>query len=203
MKEMGEPVKKTDHKFTYADYYRWPEDERWELIDGIAYNMSPAPGTRHQEISFFISTEIGIFLKGKSCKAFSAPFDVFLSETGEQDIWDFTTIVQPDISVICNKDKIGKRGCIGAPDLIIEILSPSTSSKDQNIKHRLYEKSAVPEYWIVDPGNEYIRIFHLGKEGEYDFGTLFSMYDLRDKDTTVTSDVLAGFQIDLADLFPG
>lgn len=200
---MGEPVKKTDHKFTYADYYRWPDDERWELIDGVAYNMSPAPGTRHQEISFLLSTEIGIFLKRKSCKAFSAPFDVFLSDTEDQEISDFTTIVQPDISVICNSDKIGSRGCIGAPDLIIEILSPSTSSKDQNIKYHLYEKSGVLEYWIVDPGNEFIRIFHLGKEGVYDYGTLFSMYDLRDKDTTVSSVVLPGFKIDLAELFPG
>ena len=200
---MGIPAIKSDHKYTYSDYCQWPDDERWELINGVAYNMSPAPGTRHQEISFFLSTEIGIFLKGKSCKAFSAPFDVFLSEMKNQDISNFNTIVQPDISVICNSDKIVSRGCIGAPDLIMEILSPSTSSKDLNIKYKLYEKSGVPEYWIVDPGNEYIRIFHLTKEGKYDYGTLFSMYDLKGKDTTVPSVILNGFQVNLADLFPG
>jgi Uma2 family endonuclease len=161
MKKMGLPERKTDQKFTYRDYKSWPEHERWELIDGIAYDMSPAPSSRHQWISSELARKIGNHLENKSCKTFSAPFDVMLPISPIQDDNMIDTIVQPDISVICDSTKIIEKGCLGVPDLIVEILSPSTSKKDLNEKFGLYEKHGVKEYWVVDPGNKYIRIFHL------------------------------------------
>ena len=138
MKKMVVPLKKSDHKFTYKEYCSWPEDERWELIDGIAYNMSPAPSSKHQRISGYLYTGLSNFLKQKSCEVFSAPFDVMLPNFPIENEEEIDTIVQPDISVICNPTKIVDRGCLGAPDLIVEILSPSTSKKDLNEKFQLY-----------------------------------------------------------------
>lgn len=198
---MSDPVRKSDHRFTYGDYRQWPEEERWELIDGSAFNMSPAPSSGHQAISFYISMELGNFLKDKPCRAFAAPFDVFLPGEGEDREDRISTIVQPDISVICDISRITGKGCVGAPDLVMEILSPYTSVRDLNIKFKLYEKSLVKEYWVIDPGNEYIRIFLLSDEGKYGEGTLYSMYDLSDRDTTVPSDLLKGFSVDLKELF--
>lgn len=201
MKNMGEPVRKNDENYTYADYRNWPDDERWEIIDGVAFNMSPAPSSGHQAISFYLSTEMGIYLRGKPCRAFAAPFDVYFPGFADQDMDEISTIVQPDLTVICDPSKIIDKGCLGAPDLVMEILSPSTSARDMNIKFSLYERSGVNEYWIVDSGNEYIRIFHLSEKGKYDDGSLFSMYELRDGDTTVRSDYLDGFTVDLKALF--
>ena len=121
------------------------------------------------------------------------------------DFNSINTIVQPDISVICDPDKIIEKGCLGAPDLIIEILSPSTAKKDMHEKFQLYEKQGVKEYWIVDPGNKYIRVFHLqiaGKEsGNYDEGTLIPPADWREENSIAESAVLDGFKIDTKELF--
>ncbi len=202
---MGLPEKKTDHKYTYKDYCSWPEDERWELIDGVAYDMSPAPSRRHQEVSFELAGLIREYLKGKDCKAFAAPFDVMLPVFPVQSENEIDTIVQPDILVICDPSKIIEKGCLGAPDLIIEILSPSTSKKDLNEKFGLYEKHGVKEYWVVDPGNKYIRVFHLLTErkniGKYDDGTLIPPADWREENNIAESVVLEGFQVDVKELF--
>lgn len=122
--KMGLENNNTDHKFSYREYCPWPDDERWELIDGKAYEMSPAPSRRHQEISFELTGILRECLKGKDCKAFAAPFDVMLPgfPIGKEDEND--TVVQPVISVICEASRLTDRGCLGAPDLIIEILSP-------------------------------------------------------------------------------
>lgn len=205
MKKVGLPIKRADHKFTYAEYSIWPDDERWELIDGIAYNMSPAPTSTHQDISSNLAGELYIFLKNRSCKVFSAPFDIHFPEYPVQDFNSIDTIVQPDISVICDPDKIIEKGCLGAPDLIIEILSPSTAKKDMHEKFHLYEKHGVKEYWIVDPGNKYIRIFHLQNDdkntGSYDDGILIPPADWREENSIAASAVLDGFKIDTAELF--
>jgi len=132
--------------YTYSDYCLWDETGRWELIEGIPYAMSPAPSTRHQEISGGLHRELAAFLKGKACKVFHAPFDVRLNAAGEDD-----TVVQPDLVVICDRSKIDDRGCKGAPDMIIEIISPSSARHDRFIKFQLYQKFGVREYWIVDP----------------------------------------------------
>jgi Uma2 family endonuclease len=197
---------KTDHKFTYKEYCSWPDDERWELIDGVAYDMSPAPTSSHQRISMRMSTNISNWLKGKECEIFSAPFDVMLPNFPMKNKDEINTIVQPDISVICDPSKIIEKGCLGAPDLVIEILSPSTSKKDLNEKFQLYEKHGVKEYWIVDPGNKYIQVFHLltegKKSGKYDDGTLVPPANWReDKNTVAESIVLDGFTVDVKELF--
>lgn len=200
------PLKKSDHKFTYREYCSWPDDERWELIDGVAYDMCAAPVRKHQELSFNLTVLIGEYLKGKECRAYTAPFDVFLPDYIDQDTDDISTVVQPDLSVICNPNKLIDKGCYGAPDLIIEILSPSTSKKDLNEKFQLYEKHGVKEYWIVDPGNKYIQVFHLLTEskdsGKYDDGTLVPPANWReDKNTIAESVVLDGFKVDVIKLF--
>jgi len=203
---MAVPLKKTDYEFTFREYCSWPDDERWELIEGVAYDMSPAPSSNHQWIASVIHGELYIFLKNKRCKAYIAPFDVMLPNfpMGNED--EIDTIVQPDISVVCDKTKIIEKGCMGAPDLIVEILSPSTSKKDLNEKFQLYEKHGVKEYWIVDPGNKYIQVFHLldegKKSGKYDGGTLIPPANWReDKNNIAQSVVLEGFHIDVKELF--
>ena len=198
---MGDPIKKAESKFTYKEYSTWPDDERWELLGGIAYNMSPAPNANHQRISSILHNEIYNFLKGKKCVSFAAPFDVYFPENPNEDFYSIDTIVQPDISVICDPSKIIEKGCLGAPDLIIEILSPSTSKKDQNEKFLLYEKSGVREYWIVDPGNKFIQVFHIQKNDKYDYGNLTPPADWRDENTIVKSKVLLDFTIDVKNIF--
>ena len=203
---MGVPIKKEDHKFTYKEYRSWPDDERWELIGGVAYDMTAAPSSKHQWLASVIHGELYIFLKNKLCKAYTAPFDVMLPNYPIENEDGINTIVQPDISVICDPSKIIEKGCLGAPDLIVEILSPSTSKKDLNEKFQLYEKHGVKEYWIVDPGNKYIRVFHLlteGKDsGKYDDGTLVPPANWReDKNTIAESVVLDGFKVDVKELF--
>ena len=203
---MGLEKTKTDHKFTYKEYCSWPDDERWELIDGVAYDMTAAPSSKHQWLASVIHGELYIFLKNKLCKAYTAPFDVMLPNYPIENEDGINTIVQPDISVICDPSKIIEKGCLGAPDLIVEILSPSTSKKDLNEKFQLYEKHGVKEYWIVDPGNKYIRVFHLlteGKDsGKYDDGTLVPPANWReDKNTIAESVVLDGFKVDVKELF--
>ena len=192
---MGIP-KKADYKFTYKDYCAWPDDERWELIDGIAYDISPAPSVSHQRVSANILTSMKNFLIGKTCEAFAAPFDVFFPESPDQDINDISTVVQPDISVICDKSKLISRGCFGAPDLLVEILSPSTMKKDLSLKFDLYQSAKVKEYWIVDPGNKFVRIYHLNKDFLYDDGTLYD-----DEGSKESSRVLEGFVMNFTQIF--
>ena len=184
-------------RFTYRHYRRWPEDERWELIEGVAYSMSPAPVRRHQKLSHSLALLFGNFLKGKPCEAYEAPFDVLLPVDDEADD-EVETVVQPDLVVICDKPKLTDRGARGAPDLVVEILSPSTQKKDLNEKYRLYERHGVREYWVVDPGNRSIQIWHLKDDGRYDDG------ELRDPQRdygTIASRVLVGFAVDPSELF--
>jgi len=163
---MAEPVKKDRSIFTYGDYLNWPSDEKWEIIEGDAYDMSPSPFEEHQRISSALHIEIGIYLKGKICRIYHAPFDVILPEEGDTED-NATNIVQPDIFVVCDRKKIQRKGCVGAPDLVIEILSSSTASKDMKKKRELYERFHVKEYWIVDPVYETILVYSLQKEQEY------------------------------------
>jgi Uma2 family endonuclease len=145
----GNAVLKTEGKFTYADYKEWElaENERYELIYGDAYAMS-APNTYHQAILTELTRQIANYLFGKTCKVFPAPFDVRLFyEEDESD----DTVVQPDISIICDEKKRGKEGCHGAPDFIAEILSPSNTAIEMQRKNELYREAGVKEYWIIDP----------------------------------------------------
>jgi Uma2 family endonuclease len=160
-------AEKQDERFTYGQYYQWDDGERWELIDGVPYNMTPAPVRRHQGILIRVSSRIETFLRGKPCKAYFAPFDVRLPDFAEQNDSDVPTVVQPDLVVICDDSKLDDRGCRGAPDLVLEILSPSTSRKDVGVKFRLYERHGVREYWIIHPADESLMIFTRGEEGKY------------------------------------
>ncbi|MBI9100222.1 MAG: Uma2 family endonuclease [Spirochaetaceae bacterium] len=188
------PENKEYKKYTYADYLVWPDEERWELINGEAWDMSPAPKSSHQRVCREILGNMWIYLKDKPCEVFPAPFDVRLvkdSQANEQDIY---TTVQPDLSVVCNKDKIDEKGCLGAPDLIVEVLSPSTALKDESQKLKLYEEYGVREYWIVNPEAEYIMIYKLT-------GPEFNKPDYYKGDDIIKSDVLTGFHIGLNDIF--
>ena len=160
-------IKQLDLKasYTYADYLMWQFKERVELIKGKIFKMSPAPSSFHQDISGNLFFELRNFINKGSCKLYAAPFDVrlinFKESTADHQI---TTVVQPDLCVICDRSKIDEKGCIGAPDLIIEILSPGNSKKEMDIKYDLYEENGVQEYWIVNPSEKTIAVFVLQNE---------------------------------------
>ena len=157
LKQTGtSPVAENRH-FTYADYLKWNEDIRVEIINGAAYMMSP-PLTIHQRIIGRLFTKIHNFLEGKTCEVFAAPFGVRLFP---QDDNNDDAVVEPDIAVICDPAKIDERGCNGAPDLIIEILSPSSRRKDRFLKYDLYLKAKVKEYWVVSPEDREIEVYLL------------------------------------------
>ncbi len=138
--------------FTWDDYCSWPDDERWEIIDGESFAMSPAPILRHQMISIELSAQMQIQFRGKKCKVFVAPTDVKLSE------YD---VVQPDLLVVCDKNKMKRTHIEGAPTLIIEILSPSTSIHDRMHKMNLYAASGVKEVWLVTPYPALVEVYLL------------------------------------------
>ena len=186
--------KALDRKFNYADYLNWPDDERWEIIEGEAYDMSPAPSREHQGISFRLTGMLYEFLKDKQCEAFAAPFDVRFAEGSEDADERIETVVQPDLAVICDKSKLDKRGCLGAPDITVEILSPSTSYKDQTQKLLLYEKHGVEEYWIFNPDAKYAMIYHLQ-------GVKYGKPDYLTEHDTLESKVLKGLKIALSEVW--
>lgn len=171
---MNVAFKQLDY-FTYGDYCRWSEDERWELINGEAYAMS-APSRLHQEVVLEIAVQIGNYLKGKSCKGYVAPFDVRLPRNNEQD-HKIDTVVQPDISVICDKNKLDDKGCRGAPDWIIEILSPTTAIRDMDIKRELYQQYGVKEYWIISSTEKWGMQYLLNDNKTYHQPKIFSLTD--------------------------
>jgi Uma2 family endonuclease len=204
---MGHPALQLSEHFTYRQYRTWPDEERFELIDGLAWMMS-APSQRHQTISMRLSGELYLFLKGKTCMPFSAPFDVLLPKADEADD-EVDSVVQPDIMVFCDPSRIRTANARGAPDLVVEILSPSTSRKDQNEKHRLYERAGVREYWVVDPAALSIWVYRLveggsggGQKGERRFDAGILKEQFRDW-TRIESAVLEGFFVDPGELFKG
>jgi Uma2 family endonuclease len=174
--------------YTYDDYASWPDDVRYELIDGVPYMMSPAPLRVHQEISGEIFVQIHSFLDGKQCEVYNAPFDVRLNADEEDD-----TVVQPDILVVCDPDKLDDKGAKGAPDFVAEILSPSTASHDALVKLNLYRRYGVREYWIVDPVSKIVTV-HLLKNGEY-VTTAYGENDV------APVSILEGCDIDLGKVF--
>ncbi|MDD2884992.1 MAG: Uma2 family endonuclease [Dechloromonas sp.] len=151
--------------FIYADYRHWPEDQRWELIHGEAYAMSPAPSISHQMIVGQLFRQIDEALDGKPCQALIAPLDVLLPALNEADE-QVDTIVQPDILVVCDPAKIGDSHVRGAPDWIIEVLSPRTARHDHLTKRALYERAGVREYWLVHPVDRVITLYTL-HDGQY------------------------------------
>lgn len=152
------PLPARQAQYTFANVLAWDEGEHIEIIDGEAFMMA-TPSSDHQAISMEISRQLANFLEGKQCKVYPAPFGVRLFEQDGDTPKDVNTVVEPDISVVCDRSKIDKRGCKGAPDLIIEILSPSTRRHDRLVKLNLYQRAGVREYWIVDPDNKSVQVF--------------------------------------------
>ena len=185
------PLPMEKKQFTYADCLMWDESERYEIIDGEAVKME-SPSTAHQWVSAELCGQLYTYLRGKKCRAFAAPFDVRLFEKDGDLPEDVRTVVQPDISVICDLSKIDSHGCKGAPDLVIEILSPSTSRMDRFIKFDLYQRAGVREYWIVDPDTKTVQV-HTLEEGHYYAPQVFT--------ETVKAGVLEDCVIDLKDVF--
>jgi Uma2 family endonuclease len=152
--------------YTYGDYLSWPEEERWEIIDGVPHMMAP-PSRIHQEILTELLTQFSNYLREKPCKVYPAPFGVRLPIGNEKSDQEITTVVEPDIVVVCDPSKLDDQGCKGAPDLIIEIISPSSVKNDMLKKFNRYEKAGVKEYWIVEPSGKIVTVFMLGENGRY------------------------------------
>lgn len=180
--------------YSYANYLTWLFDDRVELIKGKVFMMSPAPSPLHQEISANISSAIHNYLKGKTCKIYYAPFDVRFPEKSKSDK-DIHTVLQPDICVICDPEKIDSRGCIGAPDIVIEILSPGNNRTELLHKYIIYEQFGVREYWVVSSGDKTLLKYTLNSEGKYLPSKLLTLSE------KVHSEVLPGFELDLDTVF--
>mgnify|MGYP005838342875 CR=1 FL=1 len=182
--------------YSYADYLLWQFEERLELIKGKIFKMSPAPSMKHQKVASRLHTYFGSFLLGKPCELFSAPFDVRLfdkkkSKKANKEIY---TVVQPDLCVVCDKEKLDERGCLGAPDLIIEILSKGNSKKEMKIKYELYEEAGVKEYWVVVPYEEFIHQYVLNDKGKYELKGIFV-------DGSIPCHIFPDLQIELEKIF--
>jgi Uma2 family endonuclease len=183
-------------RYTYADYLTWLDDVRRELIEGFI-KFLPAPRSVHSKVGYKISWHLGLYImkhKGK-CEVYPAPFDVRLPKNGETAYDKIYTVVQPDISVICDPSKIDEYGCCGAPDMIVEVLSPSTLKRDLNEKFTLYENSGVKEYWVVYPEAKTIHAFLLQENGKYDDGTVYEW------EGKVPVHIFDDCPIDLEDIF--
>ncbi|MFZ3130941.1 MAG: Uma2 family endonuclease [Desulfosporosinus sp.] len=190
---MGISALTSNNIYTYAHVLTWPEHERWEILQGVPYAMSPAPTIRHQEVAGALYRILGNYLQGKACRVFIAPLDVLLTEEQEPDE-QIQTVVQPDVFVVCDKSKLDKNRCKGAPDLIIEVLSPTTARKDRREKFLLYEKHGVKEYWLVEPDAKLITAFTL-KDGQYGRPNIYS--DEEEMKTSIFTDLI----VNLAEVF--
>lgn len=187
------PLPAKQERFTFADVLAWDEGKHIEIINGEAFMMA-TPSSRHQEVSGELFRQLANFLEGKQCKVYPAPFGVRLFEQAGDRPEDVDTMVEPDISVVCDRSKIDRHGCKGAPDLIIEILSPSTRRHDRLVKLNLYQRAEVREYWIVDPDNESVQVFTL------DGGALKIREDYGREDVAKVN-VLDGCFIELSKVF--
>ncbi len=191
---MPRPRQKDETGYTYTDYLTWNADERWEIIGGKLFNMSPAPGRTHQTVSRRIAFEINALLKDEECEVFYAPFDVLLAPADSKD-QDITDVVQPDILVVCAREKLDERGCKGAPDWVIEITSPGTASRDHIVKRKLYERYGVMEYWIVQPVDRIVMVYRLDSDGCYTRPDVYGETD------AVPVEVIGGLVLDLKKVF--
>lgn len=180
--------------YTYADYLRWRFEERLELLRGKVFQMS-GPNTRHQVISGRLFVSLYTYLEKQTCQVFSAPFDVRLPIKGGRRDNEITTVVQPDICVVCDGSKLDDRGVCGAPDLVIEILSPGNSKKEVRLKYELYEEAGVREYWIVNSAEENIVVYALNPAGKFEGLKMYAGGD------TIRSLAVSGFEVKVDRIF--
>lgn len=183
-----------DKHYTYRDYLTWPDDVRCELIDGVVYMMSPAPILAHQGVAGEIFRQAANALHGKPCRALIAPLDVRLPRSAEADE-ETDVVVQPDVLVVCDASKLDRRGVRGAPDWVVEVLSPSSASRDQIEKRRIYERHGVLEYWLVHPTDRILTVYRL-QNGEYGKPDIFKL-----EGSTVVA-VVPGLSIDWEAMTP-
>lgn len=174
-------------KVTYAEYLTWDDEPRFEIIDGTPY-MQAAPSRQHQRVVTQLMGELYTFLKGKTCEVYTAPFDVRLSAAEDDEEYQ---IVQPDISVICDERKLDDKGCKGAPDIIAEILSPSTWQRDRIEKLNQYQKYGVKEYLLIYPNEKIVEQYILGENGIYATPHIYN------KEDVFRSHVLPEFELTL------
>lgn len=188
---MALPAEKA--RYTFADVLAWADDERAELIDGEAVMMAP-PTTAHQLISGELFRQLGNYLEGKKCRAIPAPFAVRLFEKDGDNPEDVDTMVEPDISIVCDSSKLDKHGCKGAPDMVVEILSPSTQRHDRLVKLGLYQRAGVREYWVVSPEEQTVQVF-LYKDGS------LLPHEVYSREDVAKVNVLDGCFIELSKVF--
>ena len=181
--------------YSYADYLKWRFEERVELIKGKLFQMSPAPTRRHQEISSILHGSIFNFLDIKLCKVYSAPFDVRLAPSKGSNTSKIYTVVQPDLCVFCGITNLDDLGAIGAPDWVIEILSPGNSRTEMKNKFEVYEENGVKEYWLIEPANEVVIVYVLDERGKYIGLPPFTVGD------TISSYVFPEFSLEVATIF--
>ena len=190
---MAFPSMNRNERYTYKDYLAWPEEERWELIDGLPY-MQATPSRIHQKISGELFLQIGNYLRGKTCEVYHAPFCVRLQKAEESED-DVTTVVEPDITIVCDQTKLDNKGCKGSPDLIMEIISDSTGRRDKLDKFNKYENAGVTEYWIVEPGDKLVSVFKLGENKRYGRPEIYTDNDI------INVEMFSGLAIDLKPVF--
>ncbi len=196
-----------EKRYSYSDYLLWQFEERIELLKGRIQKMSPAPNIKHQRVSTTLQGELYNCIKKTNCHLFSAPFDVRLPISEDLNIskkyknkakklsdGKMMTVVQPDICVICDEEKLDERGCVGAPDLIIEILSPGNTQREMKDKFEIYQEAGVREYWMVEPNDEFVLVYTLQK-GKYIGSKPFTIGE------KIQSQVLEGFELDVNEVF--
>lgn len=183
---------KEQHAYSYRDYLNWNEEKRIEIIDGQMY-MQVALSRRHQEILSELHRQIANYLVGKTCKVYPAPFEVRLEtiDIPEQII----NVFEPDLSIICDPNKLDDRGCKGAPDWIVEITSPSTARVDKIKKFNKYEEAGVKEYWIIEPEENIVSVFTLGNNNRYGRPEMYA------GDDKIIVKTLEGLEINLEMMF--
>lgn len=189
---MAFPAEKA--RYAFADVLAWDENVRVEIINGEAF-MLAAPSRIHQKISMAIAAQLYNFLDGKKCDVYPAPFAVRLFERDGDSPYDVDTMVEPDISVVCDKNKLDKHGCKGAPDLIVEILSPASQRHDRFVKLALYQRAGVREYWIVEPETRTVQVMLLDSGGALQIHEVYGVGDI------ARVNVLEGCFIDLGKAF--
>lgn len=189
---MGMPEDKKN--YTYAEFVGIEEELLCEVLDGKIISMSPSPTPKHQDVVDELTAEFKFYLRGKECMAFSSPIDVCLFADKETKMDDIKDWLQPDLMVVCDKNKIGEKYIVGAPDIVIEVLSPSTARNDRLIKFNSYEKAGVEEYWIVDPYNMSVEIYSLS-------GRTYKQAGVFGKDDVLTVTIFEDMKINLKNIF--
>ena len=184
-------------RYSYADYLTWMDDVRRELYDGFIKLMTPAPSRLHQKISTNLTRVIGNFLIRKECEVYHAPSDVrFPKNKDSKSDKQVYTVLQPDIYIVCDHSKLDDRGCLGAPDLVIEIISAKNSKRDVKDKFEIYQEHGVREYWIINPNDENVTVFVLDDKGKFQFVGMYA------EDDKIPVNIFNGdLKVDLTEVF--